>query len=102
MRIGRIIAIAVGLGLAYLGGWQHHAHNRGEVRLFWNQDDGGPLNRGQNSLSIKFPSGVTPDHIRLPDGHIYPDPAKPRWLEVLADGKKKTWLDGFEVEFGGR
>ena len=88
------------LPLAFHAGMDLQEHWYGRVSLdHFSKIAGDPLNRGQIELDIKFPPSIKLGQIRLPDGGIYPEPGKPRWVEVIGDhGETKDWLDRLDFE----
>lgn len=95
--------VAMALLFGFSAGSWDHAQRYGEIRVFTNIEiPGDELNRGQRTIDITFPSALRPKYIWLPNGDIYPDDGKLRWIEVMPDGTEKTWLDRLSFEIADR
>jgi hypothetical protein len=86
--------------VSFSAGVQIHAYFRGDIRIFHQLDEGTDLNHGQVWLDVTFPHGVAFYYLKFPDGNYWPDDKKPRWVEILPDGRGKTWIDHIELEAG--
>ena len=87
------------LFIGFVSGIKTHEYYHGSVDMKQNifiKDD--PLNRGQYNLDIRFPHGVEIHDLKMPGGITYPDYTKPRWIKILPDGRKQTWLTHLNFE----
>lgn len=99
----KFVASVCWLFIAFGAGSWWHQYQYGEVRVFTNVEiPGDKDNRGQKTIDIAFPAALKPRYIWLPNGEIYPDDGKPRWVEVLPSGKEKRWLDRLSFEIADR
>jgi hypothetical protein len=94
-KVGAVLLISMP---SFVLGMHVEAYFFGSVHIYHNLDEGTDLNHGQVYLDVTFPHGVAFYGLKFPGGHYWPDDRKPRWVEILPDGREKIWIDRFEME----
>lgn len=98
MRISAIFWCSMLAIWSFTAGNYVHEYRHGSVQIYHGVDEGTDLNHGQVYVDFNFPHGIAFLALKFPGGHYWPDDSKPRWVEVLPDGRQKVWIDHFQVE----
>lgn len=99
--ISRVLLVCIAMLASFEAGSWLHEVRYGRVSISTYVDDGGPLNRGQQQVSIRFPDSVRPEQLVLPDGTIFPDTMRGHWVRMLPDGNPQTWIDHIDLDIVG-